>query len=135
MYVRNFVVGKLAWDDYVMVAAGCAVRFPISKCALTDNVQNIATMVLFVMAVKYGIGQHIGDIVYNPDGLGMSKLTTCLYYVFVTPSVNVVAQVLTKSSIALTLLRIATQKRYRWTIIGTSIFMVSYLLMFLFVTH
>ena len=85
-------------------------------------------MTVVTKAVDNGLGQHMGD-------LDLATMTKGLFWVFVVQSLLVFTQVVTKLSMAVTLLRIAVQKRYRMAIYITSGFMVVYLLVMLFVSN
>ncbi|ETN37705.1 uncharacterized protein HMPREF1541_07328 [Cyphellophora europaea CBS 101466] len=103
-YVRGFVVKNMGFDDYFM--------------ALAMSV-SIATTTVIALSVKYGAGQHIGDV--EPDIFikGM-KLN------FISQPLLQAGVCIVKLSVGCALLRIATKKRWRFPIIGIMIFMVCY---------
>lgn len=109
--VRAFITKVVSWDDWLILAA---------------TASNIATIALTVLAIDNGLGKHIGDI-------PIPMMIKALYWVFIVQSMFTVTQVLTKTSVGLTLLRIAVEKRYRITIYATMGFMFSYLTVILFV--
>jgi hypothetical protein len=84
-------------------------------------------MIIVTKAVDNGLGKHMGDT--------LPTMSRASLWVFIDQSLLVATQVLTKLSIGITLLRIAVHRRYRFAIYATSVFMVVYLLVMLFVSQ
>ena len=85
-------------------------------------------MIIVTKAVDQGLGRHMGDV-------PLPNMIRALFWVFVDQSLLVVTQVLTKLSVGATLLRIAVHRGYRIAIYATSVFMIVYLLVMLFVSQ
>ena len=80
---------------------------------------SLAGQVVIIPQVRYGAGRHMGDIPPADIGMGL-KLN------FVTQPMYLVAICVVKLAIGASLLRIASTKFYRYTIISIMGFMTFY---------
>ena len=77
-------------------------------------------MTILILAVSHGWGHHVGDI--KPGDLS----DAFFYGFFLDPFINIAAVLCIKTSIALTLLRMTVQKRFRIPLYATMVVMYIY---------
>lgn len=74
---------------------------------------------IVIAQVRFGMGRHLGDV--NPK-----SFTEAMKFFFVGLILYMWTMCTIKASVGFSLLRIATERVYRWIIIGTLCFMIGY---------